>query len=376
MKVLHVLHELKYSGAEIMYVDSAHLFQAKGCELTVLATASSVGEYAYNFKKVGYNVLHMPMPLLKKYFSRLKYYSKIYKLLSFHKFDVIHIHSFRAMWGFALCARLCNIKSVYTFHNVFPTSFYSYPYHILLRWTSKKIFGCVFHTISDSVFKHEKNKYYNKTVKIYNWYSDVRYFPGLVEEKNSIREELKISLNALVLISIGGCSVIKQHSEILKALKILLVKIPDIIYLHLGKGESECDEINLSKSLGISQNVIFCNNQQDVRKYLVASDLYLMPSKFEGLAITAIEAMATGIPAIFYDVPGLRDFNINGENCILVPENFQLLAEKILYLIDNPEKAINISNNAFSTVKREFSMKSNVDFIFELYKTNINKLIN
>lgn len=62
MKILHVLYELKYSGAEIMYCDAASLFQEKGCELSVMATAKEVGEYAENFEKAGYSIIHNELP--------------------------------------------------------------------------------------------------------------------------------------------------------------------------------------------------------------------------------------------------------------------------------------------------------------------------
>jgi glycosyltransferase involved in cell wall biosynthesis len=368
MKILHVLHELKYSGAEIMYCDAAPLFQENGCELTVMATANEVGVYAENFENAGYSIIHYELPSIKNIFKRIFYYSSIIKLLKINKFDVVHIHSSKAMWGFALCAWIAKIKSIYTFHNVFPSNFYSYPYHVLLRWTAKYLFKCRFQTISDSVFNHEKSFYFNNTIKVYNWFSDKRYFPGIAEEKNSIRKELNVSINALVLISVGGCSDVKRHTDILKALPIILEKRPNTVYLHLGKGVSECEEVKLSKSLGISENVIFCNNQQDVRKFLVSSDIYIMPSKFEGIPITTIEAMACGIPTILYDVPGLRDFNKNGENSILIPEDFRLLAENILSLSENLEKAIHISNNASSLVKDQFWMKINAHRILELYK--------
>jgi len=368
MKILHVLHELKYSGAEIMYCDAASLFQQKGCDLSVMATAKEVGQYALNLENAGYSIMHNELPPLKNIFKRILYYTSIIKLLKYKKFEVLHIHSSKAMWGFALCAWIVKIKSVYTFHNVFPSNFYSYPYHVLLRWTAKYLFKCKLQTISDSVYNHEKSFFLNNTTKIYNWYSNKRYFPSISEEKNSIRKELDISVNALVLISIGGCSDVKRHSEIIKALPFILKKIPNTVYLHLGKGVSECEEVKLSKSLGISENVIFCNNQQNVRKFLIASDIYIMPSKFEGISITTIEAMACGIPAILYDVPGLRDFNKNGENSILIPEDFRILANTILHLIENPKKGTHISKNAISLVKNQFCMKSNVNLIFELYK--------
>lgn len=368
MKVLHIFHELKFSGAEIMYVDAAPLFRKKGCSLTAMATAKELGNYASNFKKNGYSILHMPIPPLNKYLSRIYYYKNIIALFNLNKYDTIHIHSLTAMWGFALCAWLCKIKSVYTFHNVFPTSFYSYPYHLLLRFSAKYIFNCCFQTISDSVFENEKKLYLNNTIKIYNWYNDNRFYPCIDDnEKYKFREELNIEKSALVLISIGGCSGIKRHSDILKALPFILDKIPNTIYLHLGKGETECEEKKLAKSLGISESVIFCNNQQDVRKYLISSDIYLMTSKFEGIPITTIEAMACGIPTILYDVPGLRDFNNELNSSILIKEDIRLLSKCILTLVDDKILKRTIVNNAFITVEKKFRLKVNANQIFNIY---------
>jgi glycosyltransferase involved in cell wall biosynthesis len=367
MKVIHILIELKFSGAEIMYVDAAPIFKKKGCELTVMATANELGEYAPYFERAGYQIIHQPMPPLKNYFNRIKFYRTVIKLLKNENFDVVHIHSPNAMWGMALCAWLVNVKSVFTFHNVFPTRFFTYPYHCLLRWSAKNIFNCRFQTISDSVYDHELKLYYNKTKKIYNWYGESRFFPGLESEKEKVRKELGISNEDLVLISIGGCSSVKRHSDIINALPSVLKEIPNCLYLHLGKGDTECDEIELVKELGLERNIRFCDNQTDVRKYLIASDIYLMTSIFEGISLTTIEAMACGIPAILYDVPGLRDFNKDAVNSILIEEDYHLLAEKIIGLRTSPIEANEMAIRAKKFVNIQFSMENNADQIFELY---------
>ena len=106
MKVIHILNSLKFSGAEIMYVDAAPFFQEKGCELTVMSTATELGEYAPFFERAGYRVMHHPMPPLKSCLQRIRYYNTMVKLLKKEEFDVVHIHSSAARWGFALCAWL------------------------------------------------------------------------------------------------------------------------------------------------------------------------------------------------------------------------------------------------------------------------------
>lgn len=370
MKVIHILRELKFSGAEIMYVDAAPIFQEKGCELYVVATADKIGEYAPHFKNAGYHVLHKPYPKFLNIVRRLTFIINFIKYITKENIDVIHNHSHGTYWTMAFCAWFTGKKSVYTFHSVFPTNFYSYFYHWFLRWSAKNIFNCQFQTISDSVYDNELKLYNNCTFKIYNWYGFNRFFPANFEEKGKKRLDLNINPNTLVLISVGGCSSGKRHSEIIKALPEVIKYFPDTLYLHLGKGTSEAEEIYLVNKLGISENVRFCQNETDVRKFLIASDIYLMPSKYEGISITTIEAMASSIPAILYDVPGLRDFNKDGENSILIPEDYRILAEKIIYLHLNPEVATTITSNALKLVNEKFSMEKNVAQIFNLYTCN------
>lgn len=367
MKVIHILHELKFSGAEIMYVDAASLFQAKGCELSVIATAENIGEYAPYFENAGYNLFNKPYPKLKNYLKRIVYYYHFVQFLKSENYDIVHIHASVTMWGMALCAWIAGKRSVYTFHNVFPTHFYSYFYHCLLRWSAKNIFNCNFQTISDSVYEHELKLYHNDTTKIYNWYGSNRFYPAKAGEKYAVREELSIPQDALVLISVGGCSPVKRHSEIIKALPLINEKHPNCIYLHLGKGESECSEINLATELNVSSQIRFYENQSDVRKFLIAADIYMMPSRFEGIPITTIEAMGCLIPTILYNVPGLCDFNKNGENSILIPEDYKFLAEKAIYLHANPDVALQMAMRAKEFVDFNFNIIKNTPLIFNLY---------
>jgi glycosyltransferase involved in cell wall biosynthesis len=370
MKIIHILNELRFSGAEIMYVDSAALFQQKGCELMVVATANDLGEYAPFFEHTGYKVLHKPYPPLTNVLKRLKYIWKFSRFLKKERINVVHIHSHNCMWGFSFAAWLAARKrSVYTFHNVFHSPKITYLYHYLRRWSAKNIFKCRFQTISDSVYDNELNYFHNSTIKIYNWYGSNRFYPALMAEKEKTRQGLNISENTLVLISVGGCSPVKRHSDILKALPLIIKQIPDCLYLHLGTGVSECEEKTLAGELGLTDFVRFIGNQTDVRKHLIVSDIYLMPSRFEGISITTIEAMACGIPAILYNVPGLHDFNKEGENSILIPEDYEILAKKVVELRNNPQQAIEMVGRAKKFVDEKFSMEKNVEYIYDLYKS-------
>jgi glycosyltransferase involved in cell wall biosynthesis len=271
------------------------------------------------------------------------------------------------MWGVAFCGWILGIRCVYTFHSVFPTRKITFLYHCFLRWSAKNIFKCRFHTISDSVFNHELNLFHNKTTKILNWYSNNRYYPASIEEKNRVRQSLHIPLDAVVIITVGSCSNIKRHSEVIKSLPKILAKNNNCIYIHLGSGCLEIEEKVLAKELGVIENIRFYGNQSDVRKFLIASDVYIMTSKFEGISLTTLEALACEIPAILYNVQGLRDFNKNAENCIIISEDPKLISEKVDYLIHNPQYALKLANQAKLFVDSSFSMNKNAHSILELY---------
>lgn len=365
MKVIHFLNELKYSGAEIMYVDAAPIFQKLGCELTVVNTAQQMGEYAEFFREVGYDIkqLEIPYGLRKQWYMR----HKLVDLLKSGHYEVVHIHRSDLRWIMSYCAHKAGCKAIYTAHNVFRSHWYSYPLHFLQRWTAQHWYGCIFQTISDSVDYNERRYYHIHTHKVYNWYGANRFYPAIGEEKTLAREKLKISTDALVIVSIGGCSSVKRHTDILKALPEVIKMHPNTLYLHLGEGTSLNEERSLVNNMGLQQYVMFCGNQKDVRKYLIVSDIYVMPSRFEGIPITTIEAMATGVPCVLYDVPGLRDFNKEQETSILIKENYHLLADTICRLYEDKKLQKQLTSSAMELVHRKYFMPTNVKKIFDLY---------
>ncbi|UMB54362.1 glycosyltransferase family 4 protein [Lutibacter sp. A64] len=367
MKVVHILHELKYSGAEIMYVDAASVFQSLGCELSVVATAPNLGEFASKFKNARYTVFHKKIPKRIAIIKRMVYYYSFIKFLKLNQFEVVHNHSSGTYWGMALCAKLASIRSVHTFHNVFPTSWYSRWYHIWLRWSAKNLLNCRFQTISDSVYQNERTTFFNNTTLINNWYGNNRFYPAKVGEKNLVRKKLGIAEDTLVLISVGGCSHIKRHSDIIRALPQIIEKYPNTVYLHLGEGEDLCEEEILAKELNVTQYIRFVGNQNNVRNFLIASDIYIMPSKFEGISLTTIEAMACNIPTILYDVPGLRDFNIKQKNALLIKEDVDALTYSVDKLYKNNLLKEEIANKAKTFVDEKYNMEANAKCINKLY---------
>ena len=366
MKILHVLYELKFSGAEIMYVDAADEFRSLGCELYVINSAERLGKYADMFKDAGYKVYHLPCP--SGLITRWSYCQQIVRLVKKEGIDVIHTHASNMKWDMALVACLAGIRSVYTFHSCFKSRPISYLYHIWLRWSAKNLLSCKFQTISDSVYDNERLYYHNDTIKIYNWFGNKRFSPADKAEKQAVRKELGISKDSFVIISVGGCSVNKRHHDIIKALPDLLKEKNNLMYLHLGQGDTTEEEKTLARKLGVENKIRFMGNQKEVRKFLIVSDVYLMTSHYEGISLTTIEALACKIPAILYDVPGLRDFNKEQLCSLLIPEQSTEIVKAIKKLRTNSGEKEMIIKNGYEMVMRKFFLPTNVRQIFKLYQ--------
>ncbi len=369
MKVLHVFNEIRFSGAETMYAKAATAFKKKGVNCIAVSTGEHIGDYSNVFIKNGIKVFHIP---LKKElsFSFFFFIKELQNLILKENVDVLHIHRSN-LFLTALIAKKIGLPCIKTMHNVFRNRKFTYPYGIFLRYFGRHFLNIKFHSISESVYKNEKKYYKNPSVKINNWYDSSVFYPGSEYEKIAIRKELNITKDTFVLISVGKCTKIKNHNDILKALVNL--KDRDILYLHLGEGETECEEIQNAKNYGISSKVRFLKNQEDVRKFVLASDIFVMPSKFEGLGISCLEAMACAKPTILYDVYGLRDLINNNDNGFLIPSDYTILSEKIDFFYRNPEEVVLKGKSGNEFAQNNFSLEPNVEKIINLYKKELDR---
>jgi glycosyltransferase involved in cell wall biosynthesis len=366
MKVLHLFSEIKFSGAEIMYRNAARYFQDNGVDLFAWATGISVGEFAQAFEEQGIIVQHHPLPQRKSLYSTWKYYRHLYSYLREGNFDILHIHR-QDLFVAAIVARLAGVRCVKTQHNVFRNRWFTRPYAILRRFVVRKVFSLVFHSIGPSVYANELEYYKNPSVQINNWYDSLRFYPATsLTEKQELRAQLEIPNNAFVVISVGGCSDIKKHSDILRAFASVGEGL-DFNYLHLGTGSLEREEQALASELGISEKVRFVGNTDKVREYLVAADVFAMPSKFEGLGNAALEAMACGVPPVLYDVPGLRDLVVDRDNGYLIRPDWQQLAKTFQRCHANPEEREGLGTKAAEHVENHYSMSKNVMAMIDLY---------
>ena len=131
----------------------------------------------------------------------------------------------------------------------------------------------------------------------------------------------------------------KGHATLLRALPHLTGEFPALRLYAVGDGPLRGELEALVAELGLERHVDFVGNQADVRPYLAACDLVLLPSLREGLGLSAVEAMAAGKAVVASHTGGLPEVVVEGETGLLVPPgDVQGLAGAVAGLLRSVER--------------------------------------
>lgn len=363
MKILHLLNELKRSGAEVMLQAAFDKFKSSGIESHILSTGASVGEYAAILKSTGYTIHHIPFRKNPLFFVQVG------RLLRKEDFNVIHIHTERSFFWYVVLAKLCNVTTVVrTFHNVFLFSSYLRWKRQLQRTLSSKVFGARHTAIGDSVLAVERERFHNDCVLIPNWTDVNRFRPPSPKERTEARRLYGLGPNDFVIVTVGECSAVKNHMDVLSAVKRAKRFIgAKIVLLHVGTGPLLEQEALFVQHQSLQDDCRFVGPLSDVRPCLHAADIYVMTSRHEGLAIAALEAMSAGLPAILYDVRGIRDLLQDGRGGLLIKPDEDCLVEALLRMSQNHELRQIYAREAREKVVRTYSLENNVKKLICLY---------
>lgn len=128
---------------------------------------------------------------------------------------------------------------------------------------------------------------------------DLNQFRFNPELRSNLRAKLGISEDTLLLGHVGRFMPQKNHSFLLDIFAGVAAKRADVRLMLIGDGPLREEAEKKAMDLGIADRVLFIGNVQNVNEYLQAMDMFIMPSLFEGLPVTGIEAQAAGLNCIF-----------------------------------------------------------------------------
>ena len=187
----------------------------------------------------------------------------------------------------------------------------------------------------------------------------------------SVRREWGLPAAAPLLITVGRLTPAKGHRDLLKAAAVLSrdSRWLELRLLIVGAGALLPELQREAEQLGLQQRVIFTGFQRDVLPFVLAADVFVLPSIQEGLSLSALEAMALGKPVVACRVGGTPEVVVDGETGLLVaPGHPRELAAALERLLADPEKARAMGEAGRRRAQEAFDLEQMVTKIERIYR--------
>ena len=201
------------------------------------------------------------------------------------------------------------------------------------------------------------------------------YIPNGVELKTDVELSLQTKSNKkdnFEILFVGNFiqGSIKGLDLLINAIGVVFKTYQNIQLKILGKGDASIYN-KMIEDLGIKNNILFLGSQNSY-DYYKKSDIFVLPSRSEGMSNSLLEAMSLGLPCIATNVSGVSDIIDDGENGFIVEiEDYRGMADKIIKLIENEELLYKFKTNSIQKIKNKFSMEKIAEMYYKLYNSLI-----
>jgi glycosyltransferase involved in cell wall biosynthesis len=209
----------------------------------------------------------------------------------------------------------------------------------------------------------------HKIVSIPNGIDTSRFQPNPTV-RQAVREQLGCAPEAFVWLTVGRLEPVKNHLELLRAFREVAAGHPHARLLIAGQGPLQAAIEQRIVELGLADRVRLLGLRRDIPDLLNAADAFVLPSLWEGMPLTLLEASATALPIVATDVGGNAEVVLEGETGYLVPvKDTEALAQAMLRVMNLSEadrSAIGQAGRAH--VVQNFDLERVVDRWEALYR--------
>ncbi len=262
---------------------------------------------------------------------------RISEFLISENIQLLHTHLVRSDIFGRLAAKKSGTPVISTIHNMEDHHRGKKLHEYIVRFLDKKtiVYTNRIVTVSESLktFIHELyNIPMDKVSCIHNGID----FPDC--EKFFLKKsDLGIENNTPLIGTVARLHPQKGIDILIDSVAILLNKGIDIKALIVGDGPIKEKLFNYVNQKGIKNNIVFTGFRKDVCQYLALMDIFVLPSRWEGFGISAVESMAMGIPVVASNVGGISEIVDNGITGFLInPDEPQAFSNAIYKLLENP----------------------------------------
>ncbi|MBV0922453.1 glycosyltransferase family 4 protein [Limosilactobacillus reuteri] len=351
MKILYCITSSSWGGAQLHVLELCADQLARGNEVTFIV--GNKGPLLDKVKQLkGVKVILLPS-LVREISptNDIKAIVELRKIIKSESPDIVHLHSSKA----GVIGRLSSIG---------------------LRKKIKVIFTVHGWAFTDGVSSRLKKSLYRIIEKSVRHFTDLFICVSYYDEKIGKRDKVLDSTSNVKVIHNGSTTPSEQsiNYSVHMPLRLVMIarfspqkdqetlinavtKLPKDSYklTFVGDGETLQTNKELVSKYGLNHNIKFAGFKDDISDELINNDVYILSTHYEGLPISIIEAMSYGLPILATNVGGNSEMLENNINGFLFTSKDEL-AEKLNYLINNPETVKKMGQESYRIFSDEYSL--------------------
>lgn len=353
-------------GAEIFVYDLIKKLDPKKYQHIILyATESTMTR---DFKSLGCSVIEHNL----RYKVHLPAILQLARIVKLYGINIMHSHAIRYDFAAMIVSKITGIPLIITRHG--PISDYLLPkikkaIYQFFDWFSLMGANLIIAISADCRTKLLKNYFLNPQ-KIYVIYCGVdidKFFSGSNNKQSSIQE---IGINQDTYV-VGTIAQLRHHKGIdlfIKSAPEVLKKFPNTVFLIIGDGPERDKLEKLCRDIGVEKYIKFLGLRKDVGFLLRHFDIFILPSRREGLPLSILEAMYLKKPVIATNVGAVKEIVKSGETGFLIkPENIEQIVKATIDLLSNAENRLQFGTNGYQLVTTQFSIFRTAQNYDEMY---------
>ena len=378
LRICMVLHhcEKPFGGPELQALRLAKLFVAEGHQVLIVARGS--GRYPKFENIAGIPVYRLNHPGL----ASIEIFYRLFLLRD--SFDIIHVHgtgrlaTASIVFGHRFHKKIFVkatmnkgiVKEVKSGLPALSKKIKPFLSNKIKKLKEANAIIAITQDIVDDLQKHGFQK--EKIAYIPNGVDTTAFYPPSVEEKQKIRCALGLPERKKIYAFTGKITRRKGIDIILEAWGKTTKARKDALLIVIGSGIGEKDSLEdyaheYIKDHSLADSVRFIGAVGNVSEYLQASDVFIFPSRWEGLPNSLLEAMAVGLLCIAS--------NIDGVNEIIIPEKTGVLtpvgdSDALAQALDNAlwDQKPQLSAAAAALIQKDFSINATKNQLHQLFK--------
>ena len=354
MKVIQVIPNLCVGGAEIMCEILTNELIKNNINVIIVSLYSCETPITKRLMEKGVKIKF----LSKKRGMDLSIVKKLKTIFKCEKPDVVHSHLNAQKYAMLAAIKLSIPKCIHTVHSVAEKELNKFDK--LLAKIFYKRYNVIPIALSSQIQETIVNVYGITPNLIPIIFNGINLSKCIQKKNYELGETIKI-------LHISRFSNEKNHIGLINAFKKFhSVKNNSILEL-IGIGPNFEEVKHYVIDIGLKNEIVFLGLQTDVYKFISSADIFILPSLYEGMPMTLIEAMGSAMPIIATNVGGIPNMLTNNETAILTSINSEEIANEMLRLSNDFELRKRLGKNAL-TRANDFSAEKMASNYIKIYK--------